>query len=458
MSRTRLADGLFLAALFSVSFIGLRWRLPGFQPKLADFLMFGFVIAFVVDVVVRRIRPVAPVVTALILAAALATAYLAALPAIDGRAGLTQFAKGIAYFGLHAAFLAAGVQWLSQRSPRFLGIALGCLLAGIAVNGLYAGLQLLAAAAGWNLDAAVLSQLTDRPARSMTYGLMYGPDVPRARGLTRDPNHLGVMLLLPILALLALAPQLSRRRDRRAAAAGLACLLVVLALTLSRSAALGLLAGLVALALVPAGARRMIPFRSLAAPAAAAATCLAVVAALNAHTVEQVMEARLGLRGFAGRQHFHTYELIRPALSEHPLFGVGLNNFDLTYAERVLGIREASHSFYVQSLIETGFVGTALFAAFLVFAVHQLRVLRVCERQREAESVAFARGLAAMLTATVVANAFYMTMSFSYFYALLVFVVGAATVAHAGPTQATVRSRTVAQVVRARTRAVTTRS
>ena len=422
MSRRRVTDALFLAALVSVSFIGLRWRLAGIEPKLADFLMVGFVVAFVAEAATQRRRPTRPAVAVLGFAAALAVAYVAAAPVIDGRAERVQYCKGLVYFVVHFAFLAAGIDLLASRPPRFFRLAFGCLLVGLAANGAYGGLQLIAAAAGHNLDASALSQLTGRPARSLSYGLMFGPDTPRARGLTRDPNHLAAMLLIPTLALVALSARLPELRRPRAGAAALTGLLVVLALTLSRSAGVGLAAGV--LFLVLRDGRRLL-CRAVLVPAAGSVCILAVIAT-NAETFERVLGARLGIYGFAGRQHFRTYELIRPALSEHPLFGVGLNNFNLTYAQRILGVREASHSFYVQSLIETGILGTAVFALFLAYVFYRLHALDDLARPHDAYRLkALASALGAALVATLVANVFYMTMSFSYFFAFLIFVVAA---------------------------------
>ena len=425
MRRRRVTDTLFLAALLSVSFIGLRWRVGSIEPKLADFFMGAFVVAYAVEAATERRRPTGPTRVVLGFAAALSVAYLASTPVIDGRAETVQYCKGIAYFALHFAFVAASVDLLASRPARFFRLAFGCLLVGLAANGAYAGLQLLMAGFfGRNVDRVLLSPLTGRPARSLSYGLMYGPDTLRGRGLTRDPNHLGAMLLIPTLAIVALSAWLPGLRRPRAAAAALAGILVVLVLTLSRSAGIGLIVGVVFLGLT---ARRRLLCRAVLLPAAAAALVLALIAN-HADTFERVLGARLGIYGFAGRQHFRTYELISPALSEHPFFGVGLNNFNLTYAQRILGTREASHSFYVQSLIETGVIGTTVFALFLAYAVYRLHGLHVIARGGNSLGVkALAAALGAGLVATLASNAFYMTMSFSYFFAFLIFVLAAVT-------------------------------
>jgi hypothetical protein len=412
MIRQRVIDTLFLAALFTVSFIALRWRVDGVEPKLADIFIVGFLVAYVAELARTRRHLCKPALIILGCAGVIAVAYLAALPAIDDHAGRVQFVKALCYFVLHAAFLAAGVDQLAVRSPRFFRIAFGCLLGGIAVNGAYAALQLVTAMLGFNLDAAVLTPLTGAHARSVWYGVMYGPDVMRARGFTRDPNHLGVMLVVPALAFLALSATVRHAR-RPAMAAWTAGLVFVLMLTLSRSAVVGLIAGVLFLV---ACQIRTIRLRAIVLPLAAAAAGLALIAAANPERAEHVALARLGLHGFSGAQHFRTYLLIRPALENHLLFGVGLNNFPLTYAQHVNGVLEASDSFYVQSLVEAGVVGSAIILFVLVYLLLRLRQL---------DSHPLAPALGAALVGTLAANAFYMTLTFSYFAAFLIFVVAA---------------------------------
>ncbi len=63
--------------------------------------------------------------------------------------------------------------------------------------------------------------------------------------------------------------------------------------------------------------------------------------------------------------HFDVYDFVPQILHLHPLFGLGLNNFSVYY-EFVTGKTNwGPHSFYVALLVETGLVGTALFAVFL---------------------------------------------------------------------------------------------
>jgi O-antigen ligase len=413
MRLRRVTEVLFLGAVFSVSFIALRRDVLGVQPKLADVFILLFLVSYATEWLRggRSLHKGAPAV--LVCAALIAVAYLAALPAIHDSSGRTQFAKALAYFVLHAAFIAAGVDLMATRPTRFFRVAFAFFLAGIVANASYAAVQLLGAAVGFDVDRTLLSPLTGAHARSMWYGMMYGPDALRARGLVRDPNHLGAMLVIPSLALLALSarvPSVPRRRIVLLIAVGAT---FVLALTLSRSAVVGFGAGLVFLVLTE---RRRLRLRTLSLALAAVAVALIVAAAANPHRAEHVALTRIGLHGPSGAQHFRTYLLIRPALEHHPLFGVGLNNFPLTYAQRVNGVLEASDSFYVQSLVEAGLVGSSLILFLLGYLLYRLHRL---------EPHPLGAVLGAPLVGTMAANAFYMTLTFTYVAAFLIFVVAA---------------------------------
>jgi len=106
------------------------------------------------------------------------------------------------------------------------------------------------------------------------------------------------------------------------------------------------------------------------------------------------------------------------------LFGLGLNTFSVYY-EFVTGKSNwGPHSFYVALVVETGLVGTALFATFLWYVFRRLRAARAIGRALSAlgDPVAaqvrpLAWGMTAALAGTMAANAFYLTMSFYYFYA-----------------------------------------
>jgi O-antigen ligase len=112
------------------------------------------------------------------------------------------------------------------------------------------------------------------------------------------------------------------------------------------------------------------------------------------------------------------------------LVGLGFNNFSVYY-ELVTGKTNwGPHSFYVALIVETGLVGTAVFAVFLWYLFRRLQRARAIGRtltaaaDRAAARVRpLAWGLTAALAGTLAANFFYLTMTFYYFYVLAVFVL-----------------------------------
>jgi hypothetical protein len=420
--RQRISDVLFLGALFSVSFTALRWQIGGISPKLADFLILGFLVARGAETIAARNRRSNQVGVVLAFAVALALAYIVGAFALETPRGFVQFAKAYAYFVMHFAFLAAGLSYLASRSARFFHLSLAFVLLGLTANASYAALQLLAAKAGHDLDALVVSRITNSASRSLSYGLLQGPEVLRVRGLTLDPNHLGIMLLIPVLTLAAL----SVRQPPRARSLVLVGVVLVQIATLSRSALIGLAAGTAFLAV---HYRQQFLSRAILVPTACVVAALTLVVARDADFYTRVFSSRMTIHSAAGFPHLHTYESVGHSLASHPLFGVGLNNFHLTYATRVGSHVEDALSFYVQSLVETGLVGTALLAIFLAYVFRRLHGMRRVERPGEEEDSnrreAISSGLTAALVGTLAANVSYSTMSFSYFYAFLLIALGA---------------------------------
>ena len=110
-------------------------------------------------------------------------------------------------------------------------------------------------------------------------------------------------------------------------------------------------------------------------------------------------------------------------LSTNPFLGLGLNNFAVYY-EFVTGRPDfGPHSFYVATIVETGIVGAALFAVFVIWLFRRLGAARRIGRALAAAGDPLAArvrpvawGMTAALVATLVANFFYLTMTFYYFY------------------------------------------
>ena len=422
---------LFFAALFTVTFEKVFWNVAG-AVSLADILAVCFLALYALDRIGRRdgrLPRTAGIV--LVFTAVFLLVYLVGFFNLDTAQGTAQFGKGMFKFGIHFLFLLAGVSYLARRSERFYWQSVGVFCAGIVFNAAYGVVQLLAARSGFNLDHAVLSPLTGGASNINIYGAVEGASVYRPNALTSDPNHLGIMLAIPLLVLTPIYLRLERRHELcRTLGLTIAFLLVVEVATLSRSGILALLIGGLIL-LLPY--RRFLAGRTLLAPLAGAAVVLAVVAASRWHYVETILRSRVKTGGGSESAHFGVYDFIPKILHSHPLFGLGLNNFSVYYQQITGKTNWGPHSFYVALVVETGLVGTAVFAVFLWYLFRRLHAARAIGRGLAALGDAAAArvrplawGLTAALAGTMAANAFYLTMSFYYFFAF-------ATIALAAP-------------------------
>jgi O-antigen ligase len=341
---------------------------------------------------------------------------------------LQQWIKGLIKWLIHFAFLAAAVVWISRRGQHYFWRSLGWFSAGIVVNAAYGLLQLLDARRGGNLDATLLSPLTGGASQINVYGAIGGTPIYRANALTGDPNHLAVMLCIPLLMLLPVYLRLERgHRLRVPLAVVLAFLFLVQLSTLSRSGLLGLGVGLLVLA-IPY--RHQLVSRALLVPLAGIAAVLLAVVWERRHYFEVLVRSRLETSGRSESAHFAVYDFIPQIIHSHPLFGLGLNTFSVYY-EFVTGKSNwGPHSFYVALIVETGLVGTVAFFLFLRYLFSRLAAARALGRRLAAEGLALARrvrplawGMTAALAGTMAANLFYLTMQFYYFYAFGVLVL-----------------------------------
>jgi O-antigen ligase len=407
---------LFLATLFCVTFEKVHWNVGG-TLTLADVLTVFFLASFAVDRLAFRDWTFARTsLVAIAFGGAFLAVYLIGFYNLDTTQGISQFSKGLVKFLLHFGFLAAGVALLVRRGREFALEAFAVFVAGIAANAAYGIVQLAVARVGINLDSLFLSPLTRGASQINVYGSVGGEqNVYRPNALTGDPNHLGIMLLVPILAL----TPIYLRRPRPLLAALLAFLLLVQVATLSRSALLGLGVGVLVLA---APYRRELLSRATAIPLAALAVLVGYVVWRRLEFFGEVIASRLQTGDRATSAHFGVYEFIPDVLATNPLFGLGLNNFSVYY-EFVTGRDNwGPHSFYVALLVETGIVGTVLFGVFLWWVFERLRMARPLDPR-------LSWGLTAALVGTMAANVFYLTMQFYYFYALVAFALALPIVA-----------------------------
>ena len=425
-----LTETLFLATLFSVTFAKLHWTVAG-DVSLADVLTILFLLAFASErLAVGDTRVPRAAAIALVFLITFLFVYLVGFFNLETQQGVTQYGKGMVKFALHFLFLAAGVTYLVERGERLYWWTLGAVVAGLTLNAAYGLVQLAAARAGVNLDQLILAPLTGGASQINVYGAVAGERVYRTNALTGDPNHLGIMLLVPLLVLAPLYLRLERgHRLRIPLAVLLGFLFVVFLSTLSRSGMLGLAAGLLVLA-IPY--RRYVRSRALLVPLALVGALLAWVVWRRLEFFTVVLRSRLQTGDRATAAHFGVYEFIPDVLATNPLFGLGLNTFSVYY-EFVTGKTDwGPHSFYVALLVETGLVGTALFAAFVWWLFRRLRATHAIGRAlalrgdpAAARVRPLAWGLTAALVATLVANLFYLTIIFYYFYALAILAVAA---------------------------------
>ncbi|HEX2426657.1 MAG TPA: O-antigen ligase family protein [Gaiellaceae bacterium] len=418
-----LLDGLFLLTILTVTYHKLQWELAG-SLTLSDVLTSFYLLVFAWDRVERgdrRLPKTAAIAFGFFVAFALV--YLAGYYNLDTSQALAQWAKGMVKFVLHFGFLVTGIVLLSRRGIRFYWIALAAFCGGIALDAAYGVVQLvLAEVSGTNLDQILIEPITSRQTGINVFGAVGGTqEVFRPNALTGDPNHLGIELVVPLLVLTPMYLRLEcGHRLKTPLAVLLAFLLVVELATLSRSALLGLGCGALVLALPY---RRHLRRPAFLVPLAAVALVVAAVVVVRLDFFLTVLRARTNTSRAAASPHFAVYSFIPDILHTNPLLGLGLNNFAVYY-EFVTGKEDfGPHSFYVATLVETGVVGTVLFALFVIWLLRRLgvarrlgRALAAAEDPLAARVSPLAWGLSAALVATLGANLFYLTMTFYYFY------------------------------------------
>jgi hypothetical protein len=428
MTLRRASDGLLFACVFTLTFEKLYWNLGGGKIALSEVLAIMFVLGYALRRLARRDGTVpAAAGVVIVFFGSFLLVYLVGFYNLETTEALTQYGKGLGKFVEHFAFLACALDEIARRGERLFWRTLAWFCGGVAANAFYGVLQLFAAQAGSNLDSLVVRPLTGHSTGINIYGAVAESKVYRPNGLAGDPNHLGIYLLVPLLVLGPLYVRLERgHRLRVPLGLLLTGLLAVELATLSRSGALGLAVGFLVL---------LIPYRRLWLRRALVP--LAIVAALVAYELQRrphffhvVIKSRLQHDDPSTTSHLQIYDFVPQVLHQHPLFGLGFNNFSVYY-EFVTGKTNwGPHSFYVALMVETGLVGAALFAVFLWYLFRRLRAARALGRLLAAmRDPAAARvrplswGLTAALVGTMAANAFYLTMALFYFYALVLLIL-----------------------------------
>jgi len=414
----RVTTFFFLASLFCVTFEKIHWDVAG-TVSLADVLAILFLLSFVVSTT----RTTVPQTTVVLIAffSAFLIVYLLGYFDLTDTDSVQQWAKGLAKWLIHFSFLAAAVVWISRRGQQYFWRSLGWFCAGLVVNSVYGVLQLLDARRGGNLDALPLSPITGGASQINIYGGVNGATIYRPNAMTGDPNHLGIMLIVPLLVLAPLYLRLEPDHPwRKRLMFVIGFLLLVEAATLSRSGLLGLVVGVLILA-VPY--QRFLTSRQLLIPVGTALAILFVIVVTRLHYFEVLLRTRVSTSGGSESAHFAVYGFVPTIIYSHPLFGLGLNTFSVYY-EFVTGKSNwGPHSYFVALIVETGLVGSVLFALFIAWVFARLKRARDLGRALAAVGDPLAArvrplawGFTAALAGTIAANAFYLTMQFYYFY------------------------------------------
>jgi len=411
----------FIASLFCVTFEKIHWSVAG-TVSLADVLAILFLVSFVVSTT----RTTVPQTTVVLIGffCAFLVVYLLGYFDLNDTDSLQQWAKGLAKWLIHFSFLAAAVVWISRRGQEYFWRSLGWFCAGIVVNCVYGVLQLLDARRGGNLDTLLLSPITGGASKINIYGGVNGATIYRPNAMTGDPNHLGIMVIVPLLVLAPLYLRLEPDHPwKKRLMVVIGFLLLVEAATLSRSGLLGLLVGVLILVFPY---QRFLTSRQLLIPIGTALAVLFAVVITRLHYFEVLLRTRISTSGSSESAHFAVYSFVPTIIHSHPLFGLGLNTFSVYY-EFVTGKTNwGPHSYFVALIVETGLVGTALFALFILWVFARLkrardlgRALAAARDPLAARVRPLAWGFTAALAGTIVANAFYLTMQFYYFYAMM---------------------------------------
>ena len=423
-TQERIVTGLFLASLFVATFEKVHWRFAG-QIGINDIATILFLVAYVTT----ERRPL-PRTSAVVLAffAAFALIYLAGYWNIDTKQGLDQFVKGMVKFIIHWSFVVAAIGYLAQRGEQFFWRALGWFMAGFVANAVYGILELAAALAGRNLDNLILVPLTGGASRISIFGQIQGQSIFRVNALTGDPNHFGVMLIVPLLALTPVYLRLPREhRLKLWLAVVLAFLLLVDIATFSRSGAVGLIAGALVLVFPY---RRFLRSKQFLYPLGVLVVVLLGVLYTRSHFFETFLRQRVSTSGRSTSAHFAVYSFIGDVLHMHPLLGLGNNNFSVYYQFVTGKSNYGAHSYWVAVIVESGLLGLIVWIAFLRYVFVRLlaarRLGRLLDRIGDTEGAhvrPLAYGMTAALVGTIAANFFYLTMQFYYFYAFLAFAL-----------------------------------
>jgi hypothetical protein len=418
-------DWLLLATLVVPTWEKIRWETTAVSLTITNLIASAFIAVFLLDRLARRDARLPSASIALLgFMLAFGAVYLAGYFDLRDHDAFTFWVKGIVTWAVHFAFLVCACAHVVRRGKALFVRCVWAFVAGMVLNCIYGAVQLaLQVAAGVNLDTLVVGPLTAGQGKQGgigVFGQVGGEKtVYRINALTGDPNHLGVMLCVPLF--IVFAWYLRDRRARRWAVAAIVLMLAVQTLTLSRSAALGDLVGL--LVMLP-GLRGHLPSTRRIAIGTGAFAVVAAAVYASSSFVQTVVSARTQLSGSSVLTHLQFYQLVPPALDPNPLFGMGYNTFAVFYQFLTGRTDYGPHSSWIATLVETGMVGFSLYLAYFAWLVANAFRMRLAA---DPDIARFGWGILAGLAGTAAANLFYLTMSLEYFFVVaLIAIAGAA--------------------------------
>ena len=299
-------------------------------------------------------------------------------------------ATGVVSWYVNAAAVVALLT--SLRTPRDVNLVIAAVV-GAVVASVALGLS--------GLDVATTSSAVD------TATISEG----RLQGASGDPNFMAAFIV-PAVVLAAVLHGAAGSRWRVVLPAAIGLLVVGLAATESRG---GLLAITVALIAALAAMRG----RRAAVLAVAVGVVLVGAAWISANPA--ILERIQSAEQDRGNGREDLWVVAGRMSADHPITGVGLDNFTvrspeyvrrpgaLNYVELVIERPHETHNTYLQMLAETGVVGLALFLALLAMALASAaRAARLFERAGERALAQLSRGVL-IATIGLLTAAFFIT-------------------------------------------------
>lgn len=419
----RVLDILMLLSVATVTWLTVRID-SVVSLTYSDILIAVFLAAFLLDrLALRDLRLHPAALSAAGFMLVFFAVYLCGFYDLSVNQATTYWVKGVVDWLLHACFLVFAIAHLARRGRPLFERTIRWFIGGIVICSVYGLVQLIVqVAAGINLDNVVVKAITlglSNPNGINVYGQVGGTaNIYRINALTGDPNHMGVMLCVPLLLLFPY--WLAAPRERVRVGLLLGFLFAVQVLTLSRSAALGDIVGL--LVLFPLIRPYLPRLRTIVITLGLAAGAV-LAGYLGSGFIHTVIKSRINLSGNGTQVHFQFYSLVPPALDPHPLFGMGFNTFAVFYQSITGQANFSPHSFWIATLVETGMVGLTVYLAYFGWLLANALAFR---RSADPDAARIGDGLLAAMLGTAAANFFYLTMQFSYFFVVAALAVSGA--------------------------------